>query len=280
MVELWDGPEPGGFGKVAAWIVSCYLNSTSSITLIQTAPVSYGEIGRRIITDVLTSALKNRLSDSTLFQPLEKDDLIHHVLIPEVAVSLTRQDLGPQGKGREGRNLAIQIVKESREYGQATFGEAEMTLMPLMANLFEGKSQPVFIVSDDSDVERFTLSRPIDQNDDDEDDFDRSLGSLAPEQLVEAVKAYDPPRPAAQAVKARPVLAAWVETPGTKTTKPFKRPSNPSTALPSRTQQDDGQFWRPPLPAPLPDPDQPGPVRKARTKTTLGMRTTYVRDDK
>lgn len=191
--------------------------------------------------------------NAALFEPLERDDLIHHVLIPEIAVSLTRQDLGSRGEGQDGRDLAIRIVKESREYGQARFGEVDMiAATPLLASSKEPDPQLVHVLSDDSDesdVERTGRSRPITENAEDEDEFDDFPGSFAPEQLVQAVEVFDPPLAVTRPTKAKPpTLASWVHQQGRQATK--QEPSYVTTR-----------------------PDRPPP--KARNKATLGMRIAY-----
>lgn len=93
---------------------------------------SFGPLGKMTLTTTLRGILRSdrfaRLVTPQAIDPLTVDEYIEHVLVLEVAVRLIAEDMQPRGEDeeqyteQEKRTRALQILKESREYGRLRFG--------------------------------------------------------------------------------------------------------------------------------------------------------------
>ena len=82
-----------------------------------------------VLRGILRSDKFARLLSPQAIEPLTVDEYIEHVLVLEVSVKLisedmlqTREDNEVPYTDREKRTRALQILKESREYGRSRFG--------------------------------------------------------------------------------------------------------------------------------------------------------------
>jgi len=80
---------------------------------------SYGELGSGIIRQTLYNMFPPPKMEPTLIAPLTSNQVIEHVLIPEVALRLIMQDQGLEGD--EGEKGALEILRASSSYGVAMF---------------------------------------------------------------------------------------------------------------------------------------------------------------
>jgi hypothetical protein len=94
---------------------------------------SFGPLGKMTLTTVLRGILRSdrfaRYVTPQAIDPLTIDEYIEHVLVLEVAVRLISEDMlqspgedDEQYTEQEKRARALQILKESREYGRLRFG--------------------------------------------------------------------------------------------------------------------------------------------------------------
>jgi RTC4-like domain len=100
---------------------STYFYYSRSFFLIAFLQHSYGELGSVIIHQTLYNLFPPSEFDSSLVAPLSHGEFIQCILVPEVGVRLIMEDKGM--KGAKGVAEAVQILRESANYGVAMFPE-------------------------------------------------------------------------------------------------------------------------------------------------------------
>lgn len=106
------------FRENPAWIVSIlFSKSRPRIDLWE----SYGELGSFIIHQTLYNLFPPTSIDASLIRPLNAEEFIQRILIPEVALLLIIQDQHFPPDAAKSRRKAFRILRESSAYGVAMF---------------------------------------------------------------------------------------------------------------------------------------------------------------
>lgn len=82
---------------------------------------SYGEIGRRAIYLAFQRHFSAIKPKPEAIAPVSVEDWIQTVVVNEMVIRLIQQDIAPPDARLGDRKRAIQILKQSREYGRRRF---------------------------------------------------------------------------------------------------------------------------------------------------------------